>query len=80
MSRVIDACVYIDDNDTLQSSDSDYHTLLIHGSTIRIATQRNPASTDNGHLGEICTGSVDGTTYLYVHNGTSWVRCAFSSY
>ncbi len=79
-TRVWDATCYIADSDTLQTSDSDYHTLLISGSTVRICTGRNPLSNDTGYLGELCVGSISGTTYLYHHNGTSWVRVAFSSY
>lgn len=80
MSRIIDATIYIADDDSAATSDSNYHTLLIDGSTVRILTQRNPAYNDGGYLGEYCFGSVDGTTYLYYYNGTQWLRSAFSTY
>ncbi len=78
--RTFDATVYVADDDSLQSSSVDYHTLICSGDTIRVASQRNPAYDDTGFDGELCWSVVSGTTYLYLHNGTEWKRCAFSSY
>ncbi len=80
MSRVIDATIFIADDDTASYSDTNYHTLITNGSTQRLITQRNPANNDTGYLGEYCFGSVDNVTYLYYHNGTQWVRTSFTTY
>jgi hypothetical protein len=79
-TRIIDATIYIADDDTAPTSDNDYHTLVANGSTLRLCTPRVPASNATGYQGELCIGTVSGTTYLYCHNGTQWLRTAFGTY
>ena len=78
--RIFDATCYVADDDSLSSSSNDYHTLIVSGDTIRIASSRAPASNASGFEGEMCIGTVLGTTYLYYHNGTQWLRTAFTTY
>lgn len=78
--RIWDSSCFIAEDDTLQTSSSDYKTLICAGDTFRIATQRNPASNGTGQLGEFCMGTVSGATYLYYYNGSQWLRCQFSTY
>ncbi len=72
--RVFDATCYVADDDSLQSSSVDYHTLICSGDTIRVSSQRNPAYNDTGHAGEICFNA----NYLfYCYENNKWGRIPF---
>ncbi len=77
-TRIFDATCYIADDDSMQTSSSDYHTLLVNGDTIRLATQRTPSSSsDAGYTGEVCIDS----NYIYVCVATNtWKRASLGTF
>lgn len=79
MSRVMDASVFIGNDDTTYvSTSSDYHYLTSWGDTLQIVTPRTITnSNDTGNTGEICW-SAD---YIYVCiNTNTWKRTALSTW
>jgi len=54
--------------------------LAFSGDTMRIVTQRNPASSASGNTGDFAFGTVSGTTYLYycIASG-NWGRVALTT-
>lgn len=76
---VQDGSLFLADSSAYDVS-SQYNSLIINGDTIRIVQQKNPSPTDTGYIGDLATGSVAGTSYLYYHNGSQWLRTSFSTY
>ncbi len=76
-TRIWDATCYIAEDDSLSHSSSDAHVLLVDGDTLRLATNKTPASNDPGYPGEICKDA----NYIYVCVATdSWKRVALGTY
>lgn len=77
-TRIFDASVYIALDDSMNSSSSDYHVLMVDGDTIRIGQQRTISSAiSTGYAGEICHDS----NYLYICTATNtWKRTALSTW
>lgn len=79
-SYLFNGWVYIDDNYDNCSSSQDTG-LIIGGDTIRISTQRTPASNGLGNAGEFSFGVSGGTCYLYYCvSDNNWQRMPFSTY
>jgi hypothetical protein len=75
--------VYVSPNyDDTSSNQNTFISLA--GDTIRILTQKTPASTDPGFPGEMCFGTVPGlipVTYLfYCVSPNQWLRVPFTEY
>jgi hypothetical protein len=76
--RVMDATVYIAEDDTVSTSSSNEHTLLIDGDTIRLAVPRTiSTSSDTGYPGEYCIDA----NYIYVCTAVdTWKRVGLSTF
>lgn len=81
-TRVWDSTCYIAEDDSLSTTTSDTHTLIIDGDTVRLSKKRSiTSSNDSGYTGEISIGQDNGVSYIYYCTATdTWQRCALSNF